>query len=60
MRMPKNKQRKSRIAKNLSQGSVVEQTAGVLKTNLPAITPQEEREAAEQAIAKEAIERMRG
>jgi antitoxin PrlF len=42
------------------KGSVVEQTAGALKSDIPALTPQEEREAAEQAIAEEAIERSRG
>jgi hypothetical protein len=46
------------FAKNLSQRSVVEQTAGALKSNIPAFTPQEEREAAEQGTAEEAIKRM--
>jgi antitoxin PrlF len=41
------------------KGSVVEQTAGALKSNIPALSPQEEREAAEQAIAEEALERSR-
>jgi antitoxin PrlF len=41
------------------KGSVVEQTAGALKSDIPALTPQEERDAAEQAIAEEAIARMR-
>jgi antitoxin PrlF len=42
------------------KGSVVEQTAGALKSDIPALSPQAEREAAEQAIADEAIERSRG
>jgi antitoxin PrlF len=42
------------------KGSVVTQTAGMLKSSQPALTPQEEHEAAEQAIADEAIRRMRG
>jgi hypothetical protein len=42
------------------KGSVVEQTAGALKSNIPALSPQAERDAAEQAIAEEAIERMAG
>ncbi len=42
------------------KGSVVEQTAGALKSDTPALTPQQEREAAEQAIAAEARERMAG
>ena len=39
-------------------GSVVERTAGMLKSQQPAQTAKEMREVAEQAIAKEAIERM--
>jgi AbrB family looped-hinge helix DNA binding protein len=42
------------------KGSVVEQTAGALKSDLPALSPQEERKAAEQAIAEDVIRRMRG
>jgi antitoxin PrlF len=42
------------------KGSVVEQTAGALKSDIPALPPQAEREAAEQAIAEEARERSRG
>jgi AbrB family looped-hinge helix DNA binding protein len=42
------------------KGSVVEQTAGAFKSDHPALTPQAEREAAEQAIAEEAIARSRG
>jgi antitoxin PrlF len=38
-------------------GSVVEQTAGALKSDMPALTSQEEHEAAAQAIAEEAIKR---
>jgi AbrB family looped-hinge helix DNA binding protein len=41
------------------KGSVVEQTAGALKSDLPALSPRAEREAAEQAIAAEAIARSR-
>jgi hypothetical protein len=50
--MRKNKQSKKR--------SVVDQTAGELRNDLPMLTLQEEREAAEQAIAQEAIKRMGG
>jgi hypothetical protein len=50
--MTKNKERK--------KGSVVEQTAGIMRSDLPRLTLQEEREAAKQAIAEEAIVRMRG
>jgi antitoxin PrlF len=39
------------------KGSVVAQTAGALKNDLPALSPRAEREAAEQAIAEEAIAR---
>ena len=39
-------------------GSVVERTAGMLKSQQPPQTAKEMREAAEQAIAKGAIERM--
>jgi antitoxin PrlF len=42
------------------KGSVVEQTAGALKSDIPALTPQEERDAAEQAIAEEAIAHSHG
>jgi antitoxin PrlF len=42
------------------KGSVVEQTAGALKSDVPALSPQEECEATEQAIAEEAIARSRG
>ena len=41
------------------KGSVVQQTAGALRSNLPVLTPQEEHEAAAQGISEEAIERMR-
>ena len=40
------------------KGSAVAQTAGALKRNLPALTPQEEHEAAALSIAEEAIKRM--
>jgi antitoxin PrlF len=39
------------------KGSIVEQTAGALKSDIPALSPQEEREATEQAIAEETIAR---
>jgi antitoxin PrlF len=41
------------------KGSVVEQTAGALKSDIPTLSPRAEREAAEQAIAEEAIARSR-
>ena len=40
--------------------SVVERTAGALKSQEPPLTAEELREAAERVIAEEAIERMRG
>jgi AbrB family looped-hinge helix DNA binding protein len=39
-------------------GSVVEATAGALKSDMPPLSPQKEREAAEEVIAKDVIERM--
>jgi antitoxin PrlF len=42
------------------KGSVVEQTAGALQSDIPALPPNAEREATEQAIAEEALERSRG
>jgi antitoxin PrlF len=42
------------------KGSVVQQTAGALKSTVPALTPQEEHEAAARGIAEEAIKRMAG
>jgi antitoxin PrlF len=39
-------------------GSVVEATAGALKSDMPAPSPEEERRAAEQAIAEDVIARM--
>ncbi|HVC33030.1 MAG TPA: AbrB/MazE/SpoVT family DNA-binding domain-containing protein [Chloroflexota bacterium] len=39
-------------------GSVVARTAGAAKTNRPALTAEELRTAAEDAIAEEAVERM--
>jgi AbrB family looped-hinge helix DNA binding protein len=41
------------------KGSIVEQTAGALKSDIPALSLREEREATEQAIAEEALERSR-
>jgi hypothetical protein len=41
-----------------NKGSVVEQSAGALKSDFPALSPREERTAAEDAIAEEAIKRM--
>lgn len=40
-------------------GSVVERTAGALKTDGPVLTADELRESAERAMAEEAVERMR-
>lgn len=42
------------------RGSVVERTAGTLKSKAPTLTPTEERAAVEQTIAEDAIKRMRG
>ena len=39
-------------------GSVVERTAGMLKGEQPAATAEELRQAAEQAVADQAVERM--
>src|ERR671933_2068563 len=39
-------------------GSVVEATAGALKSDMPSLSPEEERRAAEQAIAEDVIARM--
>ena len=39
-------------------GSVVETTAGALKSDMPALSPEEERRQAEQAIAEDVMERM--
>jgi AbrB family looped-hinge helix DNA binding protein len=39
-------------------GSVVAATAGALKSDMPPLSPEEERRAAEQAIADDVIERM--
>ena len=39
-------------------GSVVEATAGALKSDLPPLSPEEERRAAEQAIAEDVVARM--
>lgn len=41
-------------------GSVVERTAGVFKDSKPALTAERLRQAAEQAIAEGAVERMGG
>src|ERR671918_312074 len=41
------------------KGSVVQQTAGALKSTVPALSPQEEHEAAAEGIAEEAMLRMR-
>jgi hypothetical protein len=45
-------------AKKEKQKSAVLQTFGILKTNRPTLTLQEERRAAEETIAEEAIKRM--
>jgi|SRR5215204_6403794 len=39
-------------------GSVVEATAGALKSAMPALSPEDERRATEEAIAEEVIKRM--
>jgi antitoxin PrlF len=39
-------------------GSVVAATAGALKSEMPALSPEEERKAAEQAIAEDVVARM--
>jgi len=39
-------------------GSVVAATAGALKSDMPPLTPEKEREAAEQAIAQDVAARM--
>jgi len=39
--------------------SVVNRTAGIFKTTRPALTAEKLREAAEQAIAEDVVERMR-
>ena len=44
----------------VAKGSVVERTAGVLRSSRPAETVEELREAAERAIAEGAVERMGG
>jgi hypothetical protein len=49
---------KVRFVKNLSRRSAIRRNFGALKSNLPALTPQEEHEVAEQAIAEDAIRRM--
>jgi len=41
-------------------GSVVERTAGAIKSDAPGLSPKEERLAAEEAIAEAAVERMGG
>ena len=41
-----------------ARGSVAERTAGIFKTNKPPLTAEELREAAERAIADEAVSRM--
>lgn len=42
------------------RGSVVERTAGALRSKAPMLTPTEEREAVEQTIAEDAVMRMGG
>lgn len=42
------------------RGSVVERTAGALKSNIPMLSPEEERVAAEQAIANDVLKRTGG
>jgi antitoxin PrlF len=40
------------------RGSLVQQTAGALKSDVPALSPQEEREAAERAMAAATLARL--
>ncbi len=40
--------------------SIVVRTAGALKSDMPMLSPEQEREAAELAIAEDVIERMGG
>jgi AbrB family looped-hinge helix DNA binding protein len=40
------------------RGSVVEQTAGALRSSQPRVSPEQERAATEQAIAEEVVARM--
>ena len=42
------------------RGSVVARTAGALKSDMPMLSPEEEREAGERAIAEDVVERMGG
>jgi hypothetical protein len=49
---------KNRIPEFKSQKSAIQRNFGAVKSNLPALTPQEEHEAAELGIAEEAIKRM--
>ncbi len=42
------------------RGSVVERTAGTLKSTTPMLSPEEEREVAEQAIAEDVVTHMGG
>lgn len=42
------------------RGSVVERTAGAIKSDMPVISAEEERRAAEEAIAEDVVERMGG
>jgi len=48
------------MTKKQQQNSSIVQNVGVLKGIRPALTPQQERELAEEAIADEAIKRMGG
>jgi hypothetical protein len=47
-------------AKKETQHSAIQRTFGALKNTLPALTPKEERKAAEEDITGEAIKRMSG
>ena len=42
------------------RGSVVQRTAGMLKAKQPPLTAEQEREAAEKAIAEDVVERLKG
>ena len=47
-------------ARLMRRGSVVERTAGILRSNRPPVSAEQLREAAEEAIAEEAVERAGG
>ncbi len=46
------------VKRKRSSGSIVARTAGALKSEVPMLSPEEEREAAERAIAEDVVRRM--